>query len=99
MVSGTALSIAYGLDIKGIDDPHVKRAEVATGRVAGSGTYLVDVLPLLRYVPSWVPGATFQKEAELVRKLQEGCRELPYEETIRNIVRLVFRNISDEGSG
>jgi hypothetical protein len=59
--------------------------------ITGSGTYLVDIFPILRYVPSWVPGATFQKEAKLYRQIQEEFRQLPYDETIRNIVRLIFK--------
>ena len=62
----------------------------------GSGIYLVDILPVLRYVPSWVPGATFQKEANVRRRLQEDFRHLPYEQTIQNIVRLIF-NPPNEG--
>ena len=59
--------------------------------VTGSGTYLVDIFPILRYVPSWVPGATFQKEAKLHRQFQDEFRQLPYEETLRNIVRLLYK--------
>ena len=62
MVGGIAIFLAYGLDIKEADDPHVKRAQTAMQSIldiTGSGIYLVDVLPILRYLPSWVPGATF----------------------------------------
>ena len=59
--------------------------------ITGSGTYLVDIFPILRYVPGWVPGATFQKEAKLHRKIQEEFRQLPYDETIENIVRLICK--------
>jgi hypothetical protein len=57
--------------------------------ITGSGTY--HIFPILRYVPSWVPGATFQKEAKLYRQIQEEFRQLPYDETIRNIVCLIFK--------
>ena len=95
-VGGIAVLLAYGIDVKETDDPHVKQAETAMGSVVtitGSGKYLVDILPILRYVPSWVPGATFQKEANAYRRLQEDFRLLPYEDTI---VRLIF-NLPDEG--
>jgi hypothetical protein len=59
--------------------------------ITGSGTYLVDIFPILRYVPSWVPGATFQKEAKTYGQLQDKFRQLPYDETIRNIVRFICR--------
>ena len=91
-VGGMAILLAYGLDIKETDDPHVKRAETAMESILAttvSGTYLVDILPIVRYVPSWFPGAAFQKQAKAGRKIQEDFRHLPYEQTIRNIVRLV----------
>ena len=87
-----AISLAYGLDTKETDDPHIKRAETGAESitdVTSSGMYLVDLLPILRHVPSWVPGAAFQKQAKVLRKIQEDFRHLPYEETIRNIVRLL----------
>jgi len=59
--------------------------------ITGSGTYLVDIFPILRYVPSWVPGATFQKEAKIYRQIQDEFHQLPYEETIKNIVRLIYK--------
>ena len=95
-VGGIAVLLAYGIDIKETDDPHVKRAETAMASILSttvSGTYLVDILPIVRYVPSWFPGAAFQKQAKAGRKIQEDFRHLPYEQTIRNIVRLVFQNI------
>ena len=96
MVGGMAISIAYGIDIKETDDPNVKLSERAVESVldaTGSGTYVVDILPILRHVPNWFPGAAFQKQAKTFRKIQEDFRHLPYEETIRKIVRLVFQNI------
>jgi hypothetical protein len=91
-----AISLAYGLDIKETDDPHIKRAETSAESitdVTSSGMYLVDIFPILRHVPSWVPGAAFQKQAKILRKTQEDFRHLPYEETIRNIVRLLCQKI------
>ena len=98
-VGGIAVLLAYGLDIKETDDPHVKRAETTMQSildVTGSGIYLVDIFPILRYLPSWVPGATFQKDAIVHRRFQEDFRQLPYEETIKNIVRPIS-NLPDVG--
>jgi len=95
-VGGMAISLAYGLDIKETDDPHVNRAETAVESitdVTGSGVYLVDILPILRHVPSWVPGAAFREQANISRKIQEEFRHLPYEETIGNIVRHLCQKI------
>lgn len=43
----------------------------ATGAIPGK--FLVDVLPWLKYVPEWVPGASFQR---LAREWKEVWREL-----------------------
>ena len=61
----------------------------------------MDIFPILRHVPSWVPGAGFQNRAKVFHKLQEDFRQLPYEETIRNIVRLFFNVFEspDEANG
>ncbi|KIM38015.1 hypothetical protein M413DRAFT_30429 [Hebeloma cylindrosporum] len=87
-VGGISLSLAYGLDIKETDDPNIELAEKAIASIVkatGSGTYLVDILPILRYIPSWIPGATFQKQAKVFRKIQEEFLCSPYEATIRNM--------------
>ena len=36
--------------------------------------WLVDVLPILRYIPAWVPGAGFQRVAREGRELLETMR-------------------------
>ncbi|KAJ4253329.1 hypothetical protein NW762_010484 [Fusarium torreyae] len=42
------------------------------------GAWLVDLIPWLRYVPEWMPGAGFKKTAKLYRKhLYQGI-EIPY---------------------
>ena len=43
------------------------------------GVFLVDVLPVLRYVPSWVPGAGFQRKAREWKKTVEDMTSVPYE--------------------
>ena len=32
------------------------------------GAFLVDIIPILKYVPEWFPGANFQKKAAVMRK-------------------------------
>jgi hypothetical protein len=33
------------------------------------GTYLVDYIPILKYVPSWMPGALFKRQAREWRRI------------------------------
>ena len=60
----------YGFDIETKGDAYVAGIErVLAGLEAFTpGKYLVDVLPVLRFVPSWVPGAGFQKTFATARQ-------------------------------
>ena len=53
---------------------------------ASTGLFLVDVIPILKYVPEFVPGAGFQKQARIWRKIQEEFRERPYVASIEAMV-------------
>lgn len=59
------------------------------------GTYLVDHIPLLRYVPKWFPGANFQRIAEEYRELTRKTREVPFEMAEREIVRVKIQPFDD----
>lgn len=43
------------------------------------GTFLVDVLPFLKYVPVWVPGPGFRKKAMEWKALGRAMIEIPFE--------------------
>ncbi|KAF7976439.1 hypothetical protein HWV62_6871 [Athelia sp. TMB] len=73
--ASTMLGIAYGFDVAAENDPHIDIAEKATASMAivgVPGAFLVDVLPFLKYVPAWVPGAQFQVKAAEWKKLQHA---------------------------
>ncbi|KAJ7607921.1 cytochrome P450, partial [Roridomyces roridus] len=60
MVGEIIIGSAYGLDVLPEDDPYVKLAEQANaGLIQGfiPGRFLVDSLPILKYVPRWFPGS------------------------------------------
>ncbi|KAF9559433.1 cytochrome P450 [Agrocybe pediades] len=80
-VGGSALSMAYGFPIMEHDDPHIQLAEKAL-ETMNIGTlpsnFLVNIIPSLKYVPGWVPGAGFQKIAKDWRQIQKDFREKPF---------------------
>jgi cytochrome P450 len=45
---------------------------------ARPGAYLVDLLPILKYIPEWVPGASFQKVAREGRELSKELQNKPF---------------------
>ncbi|KAJ3846863.1 cytochrome P450 [Lentinula lateritia] len=66
MTGTIILAVAYGIHAESKDDPNIDAAEkmIAVLNTAGiPGAFLVDVFPILKYVPSWFPGASFKRKA------------------------------------
>ncbi|KAJ2917559.1 hypothetical protein MD484_g2877, partial [Candolleomyces efflorescens] len=85
---GLSLSMAYGIEMKATDDPYVRLSERAMSGLVLSGTpgrWLVDVLPFLKYVPSWFPGAGWKRQASIWREWQDDMRTKPYDVALANI--------------
>ncbi|EKM54971.1 uncharacterized protein PHACADRAFT_142788 [Phanerochaete carnosa HHB-10118-sp] len=65
------LHITYGLEIQDRNDPYIAMADravfIGTACVA-PGSYLVDLIPILKYIPEWFPGAGFKRQAREWRK-------------------------------
>lgn len=87
------MSIIYGLEITSPEDDYLKISEegVAGLVVAGiPGAFLVDTFPWLKYVPSWMPGAGFQKKAQAWYRCARRMIEDPYNATKQNMVSYVL---------
>jgi len=82
MAGSTILDIAYGLDIRTSDDPYLKRAEECLqilDKAGNPGAFFVDIVPALKYVPEWVPGASFQRKAREWRGVAERFYTIPFD--------------------
>ena len=83
--------MAYGIEIKPINDPFIDLAESAMKSIGASvGIFLVDIIPILKYVPEFVPGAGLKKQARIWRKLQEDFREQPYLASVEAMVQCIL---------
>ncbi|KAF7978447.1 hypothetical protein HWV62_638 [Athelia sp. TMB] len=81
LVGATILDVAYGIEVLPVNDPYVHTAEAAFASVSEAmipGAFLVDVLPILKYVPSWMPGAGFKRKAEGWKKLADAVFDAPF---------------------
>lgn len=90
MIGGTLISLAYGMDTKPVNDPWIYLAEqamLASAAAAVPGKYIVDVLPWLKYVPEWFPGAGFKRQAREWRELWAKFRTAPFVAAEENIAR------------
>ncbi|TFK37751.1 cytochrome P450 [Crucibulum laeve] len=75
------LDIMYGYKVKAENDSYVSLAKEANEgfiRVAGH-TFLVDLIPGLRRLPSWLPGMGSLRSAEIYKKNAFNLRDTPFE--------------------
>lgn len=89
-ISGIVLNLSHGYETKEGSDPFINQVEEALiqlGELFRPGTFLVDILPVLRFVPTWFPGAGFKKTADAWRKTLENMTNIPYEYVKTRIVR------------
>ena len=87
------LSLAYGINIEAENDPYIAMAEKAGETftaAAEPGAFLVEVLPGLQYVPTWFPGMSWKRNVRAWRKTQENFRELPFNATLKDMVRPIM---------
>ncbi|KAF8302324.1 cytochrome P450 [Clavulina sp. PMI_390] len=77
------LRIAYGINPKGLDDPLITMAHEVAENFEYSlepGRFLVDTLPFLRHLPSWLPGAGFLTLGMKWRKQFYAAMNAPFEQ-------------------
>ncbi|GJE96526.1 cytochrome P450 [Phanerochaete sordida] len=79
-VGAMVIDIVYAFDVKP-EDPLmslVENAVQSAEEIVAAGVYLVDVLPILRYVPAWFPGALFKRNAARWKVFVDGLFDIPY---------------------
>jgi hypothetical protein len=89
VVGSTVLSMTYSINVRPYNDPYIKIAEETVDSAAEfliPGAFLVDIIPVLKYVPEWFPGANFQRKAATMRKLAAMIRNAPFAATEKMMV-------------
>ncbi|KAI0033059.1 cytochrome P450 [Vararia minispora EC-137] len=84
MAGQVILRIAYGIDVLPQNDPFVELAEKALQSVTlatSLGGSIFDLVPILKSMPWWVPGAGFKKEAEKWRPIVQDMVDKPFAAT------------------
>ena len=87
------MKIGYGIAVQESNDPYISIAEVAFKGVAEAGipgAFWVDWFPILKYVPSWFPGAGFQKKAAHWREATNAMAENPFRHVQEQLVQVHF---------
>ncbi|KJA23927.1 hypothetical protein HYPSUDRAFT_39442 [Hypholoma sublateritium FD-334 SS-4] len=81
-VGSVILRISHGYKVKDGEDPFVRMADIATeqfGLSTAPGGFLVNLVPALKYIPTWFPGAGFQKTAAEWSKTLVQMAEGPHQ--------------------
>ncbi|KAF9464583.1 cytochrome P450 [Collybia nuda] len=77
------LRLAYGYQTKNDDDDAlvklVNDAMDQFSETVTSGAFLVDIFPLLQYVPEWFPGAEWKRKASRYRNTLREMLNVPYD--------------------
>ena len=87
------MKIGYGIAVQESDDPYISIAEEVLKGLAQAGipgAFSVDLFPILKYVPSWFPGAGFQKKAARWREAINTMAEKPFRHVQEQLVQVNF---------
>lgn len=80
-VCGVVLNITYGHKVESIADPLVVNGDKATSNtvnIGGPGSLLVDLIPMLKHWPTWMPFSDFKKHAVYTRALVDDLMNVPF---------------------
>ncbi|KAG9123143.1 hypothetical protein FRC07_000181 [Ceratobasidium sp. 392] len=107
--AASILSATYGYNLAtdGTDDPLVQHMyNLVSMFVQGSSPkFLVNLLPVLKYVPEWMPGANFKAIARKGRETKQLAIDAPFEWVKAEMVKgtalpsYVSRSLSEAGFG
>ena len=73
LVSDTSLASVYGIEAE-VDDPECEMAKITEALRHFSeplllpGGYILEILPFLRHIPSWLPGMHIKRTVEQGRR-------------------------------
>ncbi|KAJ7113938.1 cytochrome P450 [Mycena epipterygia] len=88
MAAALIMDVTYGITVLPSNDPYIDLAEEVMhvmSFVSVPGRFLVETVPVLKYVPSWFPGADLKRKAEKWRPVMRELLESPFKEAKRNI--------------
>ena len=80
MITAVVVGTVYGIDTP--DEEYVRMAEIAMhafDEFRTPGAFWVEYLPILRYIPGWIPGVKFKKVAKYYKPYVESMIRKPFE--------------------
>ncbi|KIJ25657.1 hypothetical protein M422DRAFT_236886 [Sphaerobolus stellatus SS14] len=86
--ASTILDVVYGYKVAEKDDPLIYAVDQTMDgfcKTAFRESFLVDIFPILKYVPSWIPGAEFKRLGRYWKNGTETMIITPYEAVKRQL--------------
>ncbi|EMD36556.1 hypothetical protein CERSUDRAFT_115591 [Gelatoporia subvermispora B] len=75
------IELVYGHPVKDVDNKYLviaRNSSTAASEGLLPGAFFVDFLPILRYVPTWFPGAVFKRKAAEWRAVFDQMLYVPF---------------------
>ncbi|KAF8139517.1 cytochrome P450 [Mycena galopus ATCC 62051] len=88
LAAANIMSTVYGYEVKPNNDRFVALSEKAVKKITEAflpGVAAVNTFPILRYLPSWMPGAGFQHSAAECRQLTKEMRRVQFDFVKQNM--------------
>ncbi|KAI0027839.1 cytochrome P450 [Vararia minispora EC-137] len=85
---GIILELAYGRTVDSDADDFVRVVEESfklQAELMRPGRWLVDIFPMLRFMPPWLPGASFKLQAEKYKEEFRRLDRIPHEWAMKQI--------------
>ncbi|KAF9450386.1 cytochrome P450 [Macrolepiota fuliginosa MF-IS2] len=108
--ASTIIKVAYGITVEEENDPLVTNADISLKGIAEAGnpgSFLVDLFPIMKYVPDWFPGAGWKRKAARLRHFNKLLRNGPWDQVKDRmkagtaepcIATAIIEKSSDEGA-
>ncbi|KAF9235436.1 hypothetical protein BU15DRAFT_64883 [Melanogaster broomeanus] len=80
-LTSIVLRLSYGYVTQEGNDPLVELVRTANSQLSIAtlpGAYYVDLVPLMKYIPSWLPFAGFRRKAKQYAAVLQDMVEIPH---------------------
>ncbi|KAJ3871547.1 cytochrome P450 [Lentinula edodes] len=81
MAGAIIMDIIFGHEVKSNDDIFLQVASKGGRTIAAAGAvgaHIVDLIPILRFIPDWLPGASFKRLPPGTREDLAAMRHMPF---------------------
>ena len=96
------MSILYGHNLESLNDPLIVASEKSNTiilKLLQPGYTLINTLPFLQHIPSWIPGAITQRMAKESKKMTEMLKLNPLETVKKQMVSTFISGLRKKWHG